>query len=243
MVEIQRSTVLVVDDDVRVRTLARAMLEAQFRVVEATDGVQALRQVYLERPDLVLLDVTMPAMDGMEACRRIRDLADVPIIMVTGRDSAQDAAGSLDAGADDYVRKPYRPVELLARIRALLRRRHVALLSAAPAPDRDLLTFDDGRLVVDTRRRLAVVDGQDRVLSATEYKMLELLARNAGHVLSPAQILEHVWGPEYVDQVGYVKTYVGLLRGKVEPDPHQPIFIRARRGLGYYLERRAGAPA
>jgi DNA-binding response OmpR family regulator len=171
-------------------------------------------------------------LDGWETCRRIRELTDTPVIMLTAMGADQDVARGLDLGADDYVTKPFSPVQLLARIRAVLRRR------AKPEGDQGILSFDDGHLMVDTGRRVAVVRGHEVSLSATEYKLLEFLARHPGQVLTHDQILEQVWGPAYAGEHGYVKTYVGLLRNKIEESPRNPVYILARRGLGYYLERR-----
>jgi DNA-binding response OmpR family regulator len=228
----ERPTVLVVDDDQALRTLCHTALSPVYNVVTAENGQQALRELYRSRPDIVLLDVTMPVLDGWETCRRIRDLTDIPVIMLTAHSGDQDVARGLDIGADDYVTKPFSPVQLLARIRAALRRH------SAPTVENRTLSFDEGRLVIDTTRRVALVRGIEVALSATEYKVLELLARHPGQVLSHDQILEHVWGPEYAGETGYVKTYMGLLRNKIEEDPHAPVYLLARRGLGYYLERR-----
>ena len=231
--EQEKTTILVVDDDPGLRTLCRQTLQPLYQVVEAENGSQALKQVYQHRPALVLLDVTMPVMDGWEACRRIRDLTDVPIIMLTARDAEHDVARGLDTGADDYVTKPFSPIELLARIRAVLRRR-----TRGAQDEPQVYSYDNGQLVVDAGKRIAVVRGREVSLSATEYKLLELFARHPGQVLSHDQILEAVWGPAYAGETGYVKTYVGLLRNKIEEDPHNPDYILARRGLGYYLNRR-----
>jgi DNA-binding response OmpR family regulator len=198
----------------------------------AENGREALRSLFRHRPDLVLLDVGMPAMDGWETCRRIRELTDTPVIMLTASAAADDEARGLDAGADDYVTKPFSPLALRARIRAILRRR------VASAEEPALLSFDEGRLMIDVGRRLAVVRGKEVALSATEYKLLEFLAQHPGQVLTHDQILEHVWGPPYAGETGYVKTYVGLLRNKIEADPRNPEYLLARRGQGYYLERR-----
>ena len=235
----EKPTVLVVDDDERMRALCTAALSGEFEVVTASDGKQALAAVYQRRPDAVLLDVTMPVLDGWETCRRIRDLADVPVIMLTAHGADADVVRGLDAGADDYVTKPFRPLQLAARIRAVLRRkRRAGQPGAGGVEEPEQLSFDDGALIVDTARRVAVVRGKDVSLSATEYRLLETLARHAGQVLSHDQILEHVWGHAYAGETGYIKTYVGLLRNKVEEDPRHPRWILARRGLGYYLEKR-----
>ena len=228
-----RPTVLVIDDDARVRELSAATLGPEYDVVLAEDGQKGLRALYEQRPDVVLLDVRMPGMSGYEVCRRIREVSDVPILMVSAHRDDDDVTRGLDAGADDYVVKPYRPIPLLARVRAALRRR-------APGTDApELLSFQDGSVVLDTGRRVAVVRGEDVMLSATEYRLLEVLARHPGQVLTHDQILSAVWGYEYAGETGYVKTYIGLLRGKLEQNPGEPQLIRSRRGLGYYLEPRA----
>lgn len=229
----QKPLVLVADDEPGLRQLCASTLEPEYRVVTAENGQQALRLLFEQKPDLVLLDVSMPVMDGWETCRRIRELTDTPIIMLTARGADHDVARGLDTGADDYVIKPFSPVQLLARLRAVLRRR-----SRAATDEPEVISLDDGDLVVDVARRVAVVRGKEVSLSATEYKILEMLARHPGQVLSHDQILEHVWGPAYAGESGYVKTYVGLLRNKIEEDPRNPAYILARRGLGYYLERR-----
>ncbi|MGI8424464.1 MAG: response regulator transcription factor [Chloroflexota bacterium] len=241
-----RPVILAVDDDERIRALCSAALSPEFEVISAENGKQALNMFYQRRPDVVLMDVTMPVMDGWEACRRIRDLADTPVIMLTAHGEDHNVVRGLDAGADDYVTKPFRPLQLAARIRAVLRRTRRgggAGSESGGVEEAELLSFDDGNLVVDTARRVAVVRGEDVTLSATEYRLLETLARHAGRVLSRDQILEHVWGHAYTGESGYVKTYIGLLRNKIEVDPHKPRYVMARRGLGYYLERRIRAAA
>ena len=230
----QKPTALVVDDDHNLRTLCTAALQSEYEVMLAENGQQALRMVYQHRPDIILLDVTMPVMDGWEACRRIRDFTDTPIIMLTAHGTDHDVVRGLDSGADDYVTKPFRPMQLLARMRAVIRRKN----RTAGEEEPEVYSFDEGKLVVDTGRRVAVVRGKEVSLSATEYRLLETLARHSGQVLTHDQILDHVWGHNYAGETGYVKTYIGLLRNKIEQDPHHPEYILARRGLGYYLERR-----
>ena len=225
--------ILAVDDDERLRALIGATLQSEYEVVLADDGQKGLRAVYERRPDLVLLDVTMPGMNGFELCRRIREVTDVPIVMLTAHGADEDVARGLDAGADDYIVKPFHTLPLLARIRAAMRRR--APDTSAP----DLLSFQDGALVLDTGRRLAIARGKEVVLSGTEYKLLEALARHPGQVLTHDQILNAVWGYEYAGETGYVKTYIGILRSKLEAQPSKPRFIISRRGLGYFLEPRA----
>jgi DNA-binding response OmpR family regulator len=238
-----RPTVLVIDDDERLRALCQAALEDDYQVVLAEDGERGLRLFYERQPDLVLLDVTMPGLDGYEVCRRIREVATTPIIMLTAHGEAPQVALGLDAGADDYVTKPFRPVEMLARIRAALRRAQDlapgGTTNKGGAASPELLSFQGGDLVVDTGRRVAIVLGKEVVLSATEYRFLEVLARNGGQVLTHDQLLERVWGHEAAGETGYLKTYVGLLRTKLEPIPGKPRFILSRRGLGYLLETRS----
>ena len=230
----QRPLVLVVDDDRTLRRLCETTLRGEYRVVLAGDGEEALRLVYEHRPELILLDISMPVMDGWETCRRIRQLCDTPVIMLTAREADDDVVRGLDAGADDYVTKPFHPAQLRARIRAVLRRQKRAADGAATGPD--VLSFDRGRLVVDRVRRLALVRDAEVELTSTEYKVLELLASRAGEVLSHNQILERVWGPEYVGESDYVKTYVAHLRRKIEENPSVPVYLHARRGMGYYLD-------
>ena len=240
----QRPLVLVVDDDRTLRRLCETTLNSEYRVVLAGDGEEALRRVYEHRPDLILLDISMPVMDGWETCRRIRQLCDTPVIMLTARDGEEDVVRGLDVGADDYVTKPFHPAQLRARIRAVLRRHRRAGSGGDAGPD--VLSFDEGRLVVDRVRRLAVVRGKEVQLTTTEYKVLELLASHPGQVLSHTQILERAWGPEYVGESDYVKTYVAHLRRKIEEHPSVPVYLHARRWMGYYLDpfgrRQSGEP-
>ena len=234
-----RPPILAVDDDERVRALCLAAFQPDFDVVTAENGQQAIALVYQRRPDAVLLDITMPVMDGWEACRRIRDVSDTPIIMLTAHVSDADVVRGLDNGADDYVTKPFRPIQLGARIRALLRRKRLRSVVEEHGAQPEHLSFDDGNLIVDVGRRVAIVRGRDVTLSATEYRLLEVLARHAGQVLTREQLLDQVWGRECSAQTNYIKTYVGLLRNKIEADPHNPRYVIARRGVGYYLERHA----
>ena len=210
--EAQRPLVLVVDDDRTLRRLCESALTADYRVISASNGEEALRQVYQHHPHLILLDISMPVMDGWEACRRIRQVCDTPVIMLTARDSNEDVVRGLDVGADDYVTKPFHPGQLRARIRAVLRRNRTV------AAAQDVVSLAGGSLVVDRLRRLAIVRGREVTLTSTEYKLLE-----------------HVWGPEYIGEVDYVKTYVAHLRRKIERDPRNPEYFHARRGLGYIL--------
>ena len=227
--ESQRPLVLVVDDDRTLRRLCESALVADYRVITASNGEEALRQVYEHHPQLILLDVSMPVMDGWEACRRIRQVCDTPVIMLTARDSNDDVVKGLDAGADDYVTKPFHPGQLRARIRAVLRRNRT--VAASP----DVVSLAGGSLVVDRLRRLAIVEGREVMLTSTEYKLLEYLALRPDEVVPTRRLLEHAWGPEYIGEVDYVKTYIAHLRRKIERDPRNPEYFHARRGMGYVL--------
>ena len=227
----QTPTVLVVDDQAIARDLYVAVLAEGFTVLQATNGREALRQFHAHRPDVVLLDITMPEMDGFETLSRIRDLSAVPVIMVTAHGEDAHVVRGLDAGADDYIVKPIRPSQLAARVRAAVRGA-AAPEAGATAP----LRFDGCPIVLDRARRMALVDGRDVVLSATEYRMLETLMEHAGHVLSQDQILDRAWGPEFRGADSYVKTYAWLLRVKLEKDPRAPLYLRSRRGFGYVFD-------
>lgn len=226
--------ILLVDDEPAVRALCAATLMGEYRLIEAGDGQEALRLLYQHQPALVLLDLTMPVLDGWETLRRIRELTPAPVILVSALGADTEVARGLAAGAQDYVIKPFSPVQLLARVRATLRDD----TSSVTPKDEERLSFDEGRLVVDVGRRVAVVNGNDVDLSATEYKVLELLAKQPGRVLSQDQILESVWGPEYRGEPGYVKTFVGLIRKKIEVDAAHPRYLLTRRRLGYLLNVR-----
>ena len=228
----ERKRVLVVDDEARFRMLAQAALDPEFVVLEAENGREGLRVFHEQRPDVVVLDAMMPEMDGWETLRRIRDLSDTPVIMLTALDRDQDIIRGLHAGADDYITKPVSPNVLAAWIRAALRR------AAQRTTDEDpRLHLDGGKLVIDRAAGRVWVRGQEVELSRTEYRLLVTLAEHVGQVLSPQQILERVWGPDYGGEVEYVKNYVRLLRAKIEEDPRMPRYIVSRRGLGYMLAR------
>jgi two-component system KDP operon response regulator KdpE len=185
--------------------------------------------VYDQRPDLVILDVRMPKMDGWETCRRIRELTDVPIIMLTALDEETDQIKGLEIGADDYIPKPYKMGVLLARVRALLRR-----VQYAPSPESEVEpVYNDGYLLIDLERRIVEVNGELLKLSAIEFRLLTILYQNAGRILETEQILSHVWGPQYEGEITYVRVYIYHLRQKIEPDPNEPTYIQTERQIGY----------
>jgi two-component system KDP operon response regulator KdpE len=224
----ERHTILVVDDDHRMRRLLKVNLEgAGYRVVALNNGAAALEQVELDPPDLMLLDVMMPEMDGFTCLQRLREFSDVPVILLTAKAEEMDKVHGLDLGADDYLTKPFGPSEMLARVRAALRRRQPG--AAAPT------TLVIGNLTLNLARRRIVQDGEEIRLTPTEYKLLYELASNAGRVLLHGDLLTRVWGPEYRDEVDYLWTYVRYLRNKLEPDPAHPRYILSEPGVGYML--------
>ena len=224
---------LVVDDEEDLQQLLRAMLERRgYEVLSASGGLQAIRRLYHERPDLVLLDVMMPGMDGWETLKRIREMSTVPVIMLTALGEVNHVVQGLQIGADDYVSKPFDREELIARIEALLRR------STQPVDQADqTLSFDNGHLIIDPVCRRVVVHGQEVRLTPTEYRFLLYLAQNAGRVLTYESILSNVWDVAYQGGDKNVKVYATYLRRKIEPDPQQPRYICSERGVGYYMPK------
>lgn len=221
-------TILLVDDEPRIRDLVRMNLELeQYRVLEASNGIEALTQLRENLPDLVVLDVMMPEMDGFETLQAIREVSTVPVIMLTVRQSEQDRIHGLDLGADDYLAKPFSPRELLSRIRALLRR------SLMPAPSRKTEIVVDSDLQIDFSRHEVTVRGEKVTLRPTEYRLLYHLVSNAGRLLTHETLLSKVWGREYRDEAHYLRLYITYLRQKLERDPAHPRYILTERGVGY----------
>lgn len=222
--------ILIADDEDRMRRFIRMNLELEhYRVTEASTGLEAIEHVRDDLPDLVLLDVMMPELDGFEALRIIRETSNVPVIMLTVRDDEDDKVKGLSLGADDYVTKPFSPRELLSRIQAVLRR--VDMSTAAPS-GRSFLQVDD-YLQIDFEHRSVIVDGHEIKLRPTEYRLLYHLVNNAGRTLTHEMILSKVWGYEYRDESQYVRLYITYLRQKIEPDPTNPRYILTERGVGY----------
>ncbi len=221
-------TILIVDDEPRIRDFVRINLEIEhYDVIEASNGIEALDQLREHLPDLVVLDVMMPEMDGFETLKAIRDVSTVPVIMLTVRQDEQDRIRGLDLGADDYIAKPFNPRELLSRIRALLRR------SLLPPPARKTEIVVDLDLKIDFSRREVIVRGKKVVLRPTEYRLLYHLVNNAGHLLTHETLLSKVWGREYRDEAHYLRLYITYLRQKIEKDPAHPQYILTERGVGY----------
>jgi two-component system response regulator VicR len=223
--------ILIVDDAPDLTEFLEYVLKEEgYEIAVANDAQAGLLEAHRFRPNLILLDVMMPVIDGWEMLGRLREFIDAPVIMLTAIDDMEHKVHGLDMGADDYITKPFEIKELKARIRAVLRR--VERTSADQFPH---LSLDEGRLVVDLSSPTVISQGIEVSLTPVEYKLLLLLARNAGRVLTYEQILDHVWGPGYEDSLSNVKVYVRRLRKKIEADPSQPHYIQTRWGVGYYL--------
>ncbi len=223
--------VLVVDEEPDVRKLVAMSFHIQqpgWEVIGAEDGAQALEMVERERPDVVLLDIGLPEMNGFEVLKAIRLFSDVPVIMLTVRDDEVSKVQGLELGADDYVTKPFSHLELLARVRAVLRRTQALPLTHEQP-------FISGDIQVDFARRQVLVRGQPVALTGTEYRLLYHLVRNAGQVLTHEALLARVWGREYTDEISYLKSYINRLRNKLERDPRHPEYILTEYGVGYWF--------
>ncbi len=226
-----KAKILLVDDDATlVRALEIYLSRAGYVVHSALNGLEGLRQLFTQRPDLVVLDVMMPELDGWETCRRIREMSTVPIIMLTARGQESERVTGLRLGADDYVCKPFSLRELEARVEAILRRTQE---QNGPQDERVMYVTED--FVIDSEHWEVRRDGERVSLTSTELRLLFYLASNAGRVLSHQQILEKIWGPEYVDNVDYTKLFIWRLRQKLEPDPTCPKYILTERGIGYRM--------
>jgi DNA-binding response OmpR family regulator len=229
------ATILIADDEPRyVRWITLNLRASGYQVLSTGDGQAALELTARERPDLVLLDLGLPGLDGLEVCRRIREFSTVPIVMLTARAAESDKVAGLDAGADDYLTKPFGPPELLARVRAALRRGRYA---EAPTSEP---VFRQAELTIDYTSCEVRRGGEPIALTPTEYRLLVCLARNAGRVLLPEQLLTAVWGPEYRDETQHVRLYVSRLRRKIERDPERPRYVLTKPGIGYLFV--AGEP-
>jgi len=220
--------ILVVDDEQRIVKLVTMNLEMEgFHVINAPDGYGALEKVTKEMPDLVILDIMMPDMDGFETLKRIRELSSVPVIFLSVKGQEFDKVRGLDLGADDYITKPFSPRELVSRIKAVLRRTEAKSLASTS----EIVVDED--LCINFDQRKALVRGQEVRLRPTEHRLLYQLVSNAGKLLSHKTLLSRVWGPEYRDENHYVRLYITYLRQKIEKDPKNPRYILSERGLGY----------
>ena len=221
-------SILIVDDEPRIIEAVGMNLELEgYQVSGAANGYEALNKLSKDLPDLVILDVMMPEMDGFETLKRIREVSTVPVIMLTVKGEETDKVKGLDLGADDYLTKPFSPRELVSRIKAALRR----LEMPTPAPKTEIRVDDE--LSIDFSRRKVVVRGKEIRLRPTEYRLLYHLVSNAGHVLTHETLLRRVWGYEYRDEDHYLWLYITYLRQKLEEDPKHPKYILGERGIGY----------
>src|SRR5712691_11544164 len=236
----KKTTILTADDDPQLLRLVMRNLQLEgYDVLVASDGKQALEQIETHQPDLVLLDVMMPRMDGFTVCQRVREFSSVPILIVTARGQNQDKIRGLDLGADDYLTKPFSVEELLARVRAVLRRAQFTANDRAAAAR----TTTIGALPIDFSQHLVTMAGSDVMLTPTEYRILSYLALNAGRVVTQDLLLEHVWGAEYVGESHMLQVNVNRLRRKLEEDATHPRYILTKVGIGYLLATHQDAQA
>lgn len=223
-----KKLILVVDDEPRMTKFVRMNLELEgYRVAEAANGLEALEKVKNDLPDLVILDVNMPELDGFETLKLIRQTGNVPVIMLTVKGDEEDRIKGLELGADDYVTKPFSPRELASRVKAVLRRTSMA----APTEKTEIKV--DDYLQIDFKKREVIVGGKHIKLRPTEYRLLYHLVNNAGYVMTHDMLLAKVWGHEYRDESQYVRLYINYLRQKIEPDPANPKYILTEHGVGY----------
>lgn len=229
----KKTTILAADDDPQLLRLMTRNLQLEgYDVLGASDGQQALELIESNPPDLVLLDVMMPKMDGFTVCYRVREFSSVPIIIVTARGQDQDKVRGLDLGADDYLTKPFSVDELLARVRAVLRRSQFTAREHAQGLRASTAT---GELTVDYSQHLVTLAGREISLTPTEYRILAYLAQNVGHVVTQDLLLDHVWGSEYLGESHMLQVNINRLRRKLEVDPTQPRYILTKVGIGYSL--------
>jgi DNA-binding response OmpR family regulator len=226
----KKASILVVDDEPHVLKLVKANLETSgYRVLTAVDGEQAVRAVERDMPDLVILDLMLPKMDGYAVCQHIRELSTVPVIMLTARSAQVDLVHGFEVGADDYLTKPFSVTELLMRVQAVLRR------SKWPEEILSRQGFRTGPVEIDFAQHRVLVDGEETKLTPTEYRLLAYLASNPNRVITHRELLRAVWGPEYGEETEYLRVYVRYLRQKLEPSPSEPRYLLTQPGAGYML--------
>jgi len=228
---VKRFRILVVDDEQRVLNFLMSKLRASgYEVLTAGSGPEALEQAQTEEPDLIVLDVLMPQMDGFETLKELRSFSAVPVIILSARETNSDKIKGLSLGADDYLQKPFNPDELVARIEAVRRRLHSAEMRKIP----DKLSL--GEVSIDFRKRNVVASGEEKYLTRIEWLILSELAHNAGHLMLYEELLTHVWGPEYRDDVQLLRTWISRLRHKLEKEPDSPRLIRTIPKTGYIID-------
>jgi len=228
---VKQFRVLVVDDEPRIVKFLKLKLQASgYEVLTANNGLAALEQVRSQEPDLLVLDVVMPGMDGFETLKQVRAMSSVPVIVLSAKEASTDKIRGLELGADDYLAKPFSPDELVARIEAIKRRQ-------VPSQDRKVIDFITlGKLTVNLKKHLVVVDGQEIPLTRIEWLLLSELARHAGKLMLYSELLTRVWGPEYRDDVQILRTWVSRLRNKIERDPGHQVIIRTVPKTGYIID-------
>ena len=229
----KKTTVLVIDDDqILVKLVTSALKQEGFEVVSAHDGQEGLRQMYDTHPDLIILDLNMPTMDGWTVCQRVREVSNVPVIMLTARDEPEEIIKGLDMGADDYIVKPVQMNILLARVRSTLRR-----AAADPTLLKKDVIYSDSYLTVNLDEHRVAVQGETVRLTPTEFNLIAHLVDAAPRIVPYRELLENVWGFEYIDDIDYLRVYIWHLRRKLEPNPKEPIYIINELGIGYRVEK------
>jgi len=227
-----QATVLIIDDDPATVQLVSEALKQAYAVVTAPDGQDGLRQMFHHHPDLIILDINMPTMDGWTVCQRVREVSNIPIIMLTARDDPEEIIRGLDLGADDYILKPFELSVLLARVRANLRR-----ASSEPAILKAEVVYSDSHLTVNLEEHRVTVRGKPVRLTPIEFDLLARLVHAAPRIFPYRDLLEQVWGFEYIDDIDYLRVYIWHLRRKIEPDPRNPTYIINELGVGYRFDR------
>ena len=223
-----KKSALIIDDELQIRRLLRVTLESNdYTVHEAETGESGLSEIAFRRPDVVVLDLGLPDLSGIDVLKRLREWSETPVVILSVQDDENQKVRALDAGADDYVTKPFSAAELMARLRVAQRRMK---------PLNEVQTFSFGKLVVDLVARIVTMDGEKIPLSATEYSLLTLFVRHAGRIMTHRQILREIWGPKSEEHRHYLRVYVTHLRQKIERDPKTPKFIITEPGIGYRLQ-------
>ncbi|PKB71346.1 MAG: hypothetical protein BZY87_05685 [SAR202 cluster bacterium Io17-Chloro-G6] len=234
MVSSRQKKILVIEDDEDIRTVVATRLKrAGYETTIATDGRDGLRHFYGDRPDLIVLDVAMPVMDGWQVLERLREVSDIPVLILTAATQERDKLRGLRSGADDYITKPFSGEELLARVEVALRR------AGSSAEEPGSISYSDSEIAIDFPKHEVFAHGELVELSSTEFRLLTVLTRNANQVLSQDQLLDEVWGREYVGSLDVVRLYVGYLRRKIERDQEAPTLVETVRGFGYRYRRPA----
>ena len=229
-----KALAIIVDDEVQIRRLLRVTLESEgYQVFEAETGQQGLAQIASRRPDIILLDLGLPDMDGLEVLKRLREWSERPVVVLTVRDDEQEKVTALDAGADDYVTKPFSTPELLARLRAVQRKTQ---------PEKEVSVYQSGDLVVDLAARVVTRASHEVKLTATEYALLRLFVRHRGRILTHRYILREIWGPKSEEHRQYLRVYVTHLRQKIEANPAEPVLIKTEPGIGYRFVDESATP-